>query len=306
MKDIFQNIITFGGHGKVKVAEESYKNILSQFKSLNREYNKKEKHIRLIFEKLKDDKMKALLKVRKISKFSNLLNIKQRELLENELRKQEYNLKKIETSISIGEQALNLGKGSLIGLVSGSGVTGTAWALAGTYGIASTGTAISTLSGAAATNASLALFGGGSIASGGFGIVAGQIVLGGLTVVPAFLITGLYQRWQANKKVIEIKNHEVILIQSIDAIKSNIFVLKAVDNRIAELTIVLEKSIDTFDVTFNETYKSIYKYGYISKMWKRIRQWFGKKPFDDSELEKIMNLGLVTGNILKIIDTKIL
>lgn len=62
--------------------------------------------------------------------------------------------------------------------------------LIGLYGSASTGTAISSLSGAAAWNATLAWLGGGSLAAGGGGMALGTVVLGGITVGPALLLSG--------------------------------------------------------------------------------------------------------------------
>lgn len=56
---------------------------------------------------------------------------------------------------------------------------------------ASTGTAIGSLSGAAATNATLAWFGGGSLAAGGYGVVGGTMMLGGIAVAPVALVGGL-------------------------------------------------------------------------------------------------------------------
>lgn len=64
--------------------------------------------------------------------------------------------------------------------------------LVGQFGFASTGTALSSLSGAAAQRATLAALGGGSLASGGAGMVGGQIMLGGLTLVP----TAILMSWQ--------------------------------------------------------------------------------------------------------------
>lgn len=55
---------------------------------------------------------------------------------------------------------------------------------------ASTGTAISSLGGVAATNATLAWLGGGSLAAGGYGMVGGMMVLGGIVAGPALAIFG--------------------------------------------------------------------------------------------------------------------
>jgi hypothetical protein len=85
----------------------------------------------------------------------------------------------------LGVSSANLAKGAMGSLAIGTiALFGTKAAVIGgvtAFGSASTGTAISSLSGAAATKAILAFLGGGSIASGGGGIAAGTIVLGGIT-----------------------------------------------------------------------------------------------------------------------------
>jgi hypothetical protein len=85
----------------------------------------------------------------------------------------------------LGISSANLAKGAMGSLAIGTiALFGTKAAVIGgvtAFASASTGTAISSLSGAAATNAILAFLGGGSIASGGGGIAAGTIVLGGIT-----------------------------------------------------------------------------------------------------------------------------
>ncbi|WP_075780543.1 hypothetical protein [Marinitoga sp. 1137] len=68
---------------------------------------------------------------------------------------------------------------------------------------ASTGTAIGTLSGAAATNATLAWFGGGSLASGGFGMIGGMTILGGLGTGVALGICGVVVEKKSEKTLNE-------------------------------------------------------------------------------------------------------
>jgi len=85
----------------------------------------------------------------------------------------------------LGISSANLAKGAMGSVAIGTiALFGTKAAVIGSvtaFASASTGTAISSLSGAAATKAVLAFLGGGSIASGGGGIAAGTIVLGGIT-----------------------------------------------------------------------------------------------------------------------------
>ena len=83
-------------------------------------------------------------------------------------------------------------KATLAGGGSGAITAAVAYAGIGALASASTGTAIVTLHGIAATNATLAWLGGGSIASGGLGMTAGTVILGGLIVIPALVVGGLY------------------------------------------------------------------------------------------------------------------
>lgn len=73
--------------------------------------------------------------------------------------------------------SIGFASGNLVGL----GVT----TLIANFGTTGTGTAISSLSGAAATNATMAWLGLGTASSGGFGVVGGTIVLGGVVAVVA-------------------------------------------------------------------------------------------------------------------------
>jgi len=85
----------------------------------------------------------------------------------------------------LGISSANLAKGAMGSAAIGTiALFGTKAAVIGSvtaFASASTGTAISSLSGAAATNALLAFLGGGAVSSGGGGIAAGAIVLGGIT-----------------------------------------------------------------------------------------------------------------------------
>lgn len=86
--------------------------------------------------------------------------------------------------------AVDAGRALIAGGGSAAIVGAASWAAVTGLAAASTGTAISSLSGAAATNAALAWFGGGSIASGGLGMSAGAVVLGGIAAAPAILAGG--------------------------------------------------------------------------------------------------------------------
>jgi hypothetical protein len=80
-----------------------------------------------------------------------------------------------------------------------------AFTLAASYGIAGSGASIGTLSGAAATKATLAWLGGGTLASGGGGMMAGSIILSGLTIgIGTFMAFGTKMAidvWEAKDRL---------------------------------------------------------------------------------------------------------
>ncbi len=96
------------------------------------------------------------------------------------------------------------------GAVAGSaigGVLAAYGAYAGVGMLASTagGVAIAELSGVAATNATLAWLGGGALSVGGFGMVGGMAVLGGLVAGPAIAILGAMSTDEMKEKLEKAK-----------------------------------------------------------------------------------------------------
>ncbi|PDW37343.1 sortase [Helicobacter pylori] len=92
------------------------------------------------------------------------------------------------------------------GAVAGSaigGVLAAYGAYAGVGMLASTagGVAIAELSGVVATNATLAWLGGGALSVGGFGMVGGMAVLGGLVAGPALAILGAFSASKMEEKL---------------------------------------------------------------------------------------------------------
>ena len=125
--------------------------------------------------------------------------------------------------------------------------------LGGLIATATAGTALSTLSGAAAVNATLAWLGGGALATGGFGMMGGMLVLGGIVAGPALAIGGAIFASQA-KKALNDSYGNYDKAKTFKAQAKTIGVaLKAIFTRAVQLTELLQK----LDVSF---------VGYISKM----------------------------------------
>ncbi|MGL2460079.1 glycine zipper family protein [Helicobacter pylori] len=91
------------------------------------------------------------------------------------------------------------------GAVAGSAIGGVlaaygAYAGVGMFASTAGGVAIAELSGVAATNATLAWLGGGALSVGGFGMIGGMAVLGGLVAGPALAILGAISADEMEKK----------------------------------------------------------------------------------------------------------
>lgn len=114
-----------------------------------------------------------------------------KEYLKEDFIIPEYNPKEIE-EVSLAASLILGGIGSAsIGTLGGVATGGATTILVSALGTASTGTAINSLGGIAATKALYAALGGGSLITGGGGVAAGSVVLGGTTLGIGLLAGGL-------------------------------------------------------------------------------------------------------------------
>lgn len=172
-------------------------------------------------------------------------------------------------SEAIGVGVKSLGTGGLAAL----GVQG----LVASFGTASTGTAIATLSGAAAQNATLAALGGGSLATAGGGMLAGSLVLGGVLLGPAILISGFARASKAEQALTAAKKYQAEVDVAIEKIQVGITALEAIQVRVEEITVVLS----ALNLRF---------YHLLSEMERIIIEKKSQKP---SAFESVLqNLGL--------------
>lgn len=307
MADILKNIITFGGHNKVQNALSEFEEVRKELKELNAKQKSQKELINFKLNEITDLKIEAIKTVKKINKITSQISIKDRDVIERNLRGKDYSLANIENNLSISEELINLGKSTFQGVAISGLAVGATWSAVGVLATASTGTAISTLSGVAATNATLAWFGGGSLATGGLGMAGGTAVLGGLVAVPAIIIIGLIQYKGCLTKVKEIQEKKIEAITYLDQINKNLITLNIINVRSDEYIESLNKGIEVFQITFRETYRKIYRFGIISKLYKKLmHKFFNKKMFNENDLLEISHLGKCTSDIMKIIDTKIL
>lgn len=302
IKDIALNVATLGAHQRVKNETATYESILKEYNELTERHEERRVEINTLFEEVIAVKKTAILELSKMKKMTENLNVKQREQIATKLETQEYSLEKIDASLKAGEMAISATKGVFAGASTALG----AWALIGTYGVASTGTAISTLSGVAASNAMLAWLGGGSIAAGGGGIAAGTAVLGGLIAVPILAVTGMFQHLAANKKIKELKEEELKIVEQMDAIEKNMLAFEALEKRAKELIDTIRKGVEAFNSTYAISYKALYPLGFMSRFFMRVRKAFIKKMFTDEDLAQIQAVGKAAGFVLKMVDSPVL
>jgi len=92
MKDIFRNIITFGGHNKVLTAETEFQEVREQLRNLDREQSVKREFVNLKLDEITDLKIEAVNTVKLIKKITSQISIKEREFIEENISHEEYSL----------------------------------------------------------------------------------------------------------------------------------------------------------------------------------------------------------------------
>lgn len=312
LKDFAKNIITFWANQRIKNEIKVYDSLAEELKEISDIMELKRGQLNFSLTRLIEVKKNAVVSLKQIESISKNIKGKQRELIQYQLKNESFekvNFDYINETISIADTALTAAKGTSVGVSTAFG----AWALVGNFATASTGTAINTLSGAAAYNATLAWLGGGSIASGGGGMALGSIVFGGIIVIPALAIMGLFNHLNATKKIKEIKIKEREAIELLDLMNKNILTFELLEKRSYELCLSIEKSSGAFSVEYSKVYRKIYPIPFLSKFFKRLKENFyniffsqTNKYFNKKDLLNISYLGNIAQNFAKLIDTKVL
>ena len=150
------------------------------------------------------------------------------------------------TDIKRMEQGVSIASDLTQDLKKGISLMSTTSAIAsqmvGQFGFASTGAAISSLSGAAAQRATLAALGGGSLASGGAGMVGGQIMLGGLTLIPTAVMMSWKMASNSEKALTEASKYHSEVVRAVEGLEQQKLILEnGIGSRIAELATCLNR-----------------------------------------------------------------
>jgi hypothetical protein len=242
---LFKNIVTLGAFGRIEEKMKQYHDLRFLY---NRSYNRMEnvrKELKPKLDILIQLKIKAINDLNKLQEFSLKQNNSDQMISHSRIQQElnTINYKKIDETLHAGYVALSLTAGVSTGISSAVG----AWALVSSFGVASTGTAISSLAGIAATNATLAWFGGGAMAAGGGGMAAGSFILGGIAIIPAIAVMGVFNHLIANKKIKEIEKEMQKLHSYIKMMKRNTKELKRIKRRALKLANKIEKTLDIFN-----------------------------------------------------------
>lgn len=127
-------------------------------------------------------------------------------------------------------------QGAVVGAAASAGLCG----LASAVGVASTGAAIGGLSGAAAQSATLAWLGGGALSAGGFGMLSGTAVLGGVVAGPIIAIIGWKVAVEGEKALTNANKYKNDVDKAVETMHNMQEALTLIDKRIDELKDVID------------------------------------------------------------------
>lgn len=293
------DLVTIGGHGRLKEARFEYEKIYSVYADHFNDTVDAQRSI--------NDSLNALGALT----YSILVELeKSRKLLRKPARRfassiiasqfpsmslQIYQLR------ALADHKNQTGVAFLQGTAVGGLAAVGSWTLVSMFGSASTGTAIASLSGVAAHNSILAWFGGGAIAAGGGGMAAGTVALGAIVALPIVLFSSYQTHSSANDLSIKtdgIKDTIPELICSrndlVDAnrvIKEHLNVLKMQHEKISEIN--------------KQVYCLLYPKGIVSKTKRDINNLFNQDFYTKAEAEGIDKLLSTMNDLNDLFDSKV-
>ena len=216
---------------RIRNAKEHYNRRREDYEGAEQHYENGRKKADAKFNALGKRRLEALTTLGRAVDFLKKAKIRDRDL-EQKLNISPQQLARWEdASVQAAEVLGGLTSSGAAGVSTAAGVYG----LVSTLGTASTGTAIGTLSGAAAKSATLAWLGGGSLSIGGGGVAAGTMVLGGLVVGPALLVTGFFANSKAEKVETEVAENIAEMDIAEAQMEQQLAVVKIVLRRVDEV-----------------------------------------------------------------------
>ncbi|MGE6359792.1 hypothetical protein [Psychrobacter glacincola] len=278
------DIVTIGGHGRLKEARFNYeKNYMVYAEHFNNTVDIQAK----INDSLNDVGAMTYKILLELDKSRKLLSQPAQGSMSCAIAPQFNN---VSSQIHQLRNTANNKSHTGVALIQGTTVGGLAavgsWTLVSMFGSASTGTAIASLSGVAAHNSILAWFGGGAIAAGGGGMAAGTLTLGAIAVVPIVLFSSYKTHSSAND--LNIKT---------DKLKSQIPSLIRVSNELLEANTLIDQQLSVLNMQYDkisevnkQVYNLIYPNGVFSKTKRNINNLFKQDFYTKQEVEGIDKL----------------
>jgi hypothetical protein len=213
--DDLLNIVTLGGHGRLKEAQQEYEVIYARYSEMHR-YATDVKNT--VDYNIKVLGLSTQVAFSTLQMAHSLVVFAQRKPEARQLYHKSPCISSIavprtECLIESYHSVYALVKGLEIGSIATVG----SWSLVSLLGTASTGTAIATLSGVAARNAMLAWFGGGALWAGGAGMAGGSLVLGGITVIPMLI----FASWKSYARAKELDEEGGKLVEAIGGLEGH-------------------------------------------------------------------------------------
>ncbi|PWK16494.1 hypothetical protein [Tumebacillus permanentifrigoris] len=301
---LLRNIVTFGASGRIEKKLHEFEDLQFEYEQLFMKTESKRASVNSVLEQVIKVKLSAVESLKEINKISQNLKTKDRELPDHKVGNdvEDVHFERIGETITAADAAINLTKGVSAGVGTALG----AWALVSSIGTASTGSAIAGLSGAAATNATLAWFGGGALAAGGGGMMAGTAVLGGIVVLPALALAGVFSHLKANKQIKEIEENMLQVVQINEQLNDNILKLEVIEMRSQELIVSIKKAEEAFTHELAVIYKQVYPIPLFSKLAKTLRKRLLRRNyFSNQDLQNIAYIGSIANEFATLIDTKV-
>lgn len=301
--DIVKNILTLGASGRVDAAIAEYERIVANYQRAYDAMEVDREQVRIAVDRLVRAKLAAVGALRHVSETVAAIQVRERTVGAQALPEfPREDLERVNATLGAASGITHAAKGA----GAGAATLTTAWALAGTVGVASTGTAISSLSGAAAFNATLAWFGGGAVASGGLGMAGGAVVLGGLTILPAVAAYGAIVHLRANKQIAEIAAEAQKVVIAIANVEQATTLLRAMEARADEVTAALNRGTAGLNSTLERVDSVLQPPGALQRLVQWFRRMFTRKTYSQKQIRAIAEVGGIAASVAKLVDQPLL
>ena len=137
-------------------------------------------------------------------------------------------------------------------------------------------------------------------------MAAGAAVLGGIVLLPALAIMGIFNHIKASKKIAEIQEAGIKAIKAIASCKQTLLSMNVLQRRGEEISRSLERSGEVFERQYRSAYAELFPWGIFSRMKRTVRRILGRPFFDERDLQVISPLLQMAAALADLVDTKLL